>query len=55
MLDPRLPLTKRDLANISVLITADLIFLTHSPLPDLLIELLLTGKVLFQGWRKLQA
>jgi len=49
------------IANTSVLAAAGLVFLTHSPLPDLVVGLLLTvvfaksaGKVLSQGWRELQ-
>lgn len=49
------------IANTSVLAAAGLVFLTHSPIPDLVVGLLLTvvfaksaGKVLSQGWRELQ-
>jgi Co/Zn/Cd efflux system component len=49
------------IANISVLVAAGLIVLTHSFLPDLIVGLFLTfvfaksaGKVLSQSWRELQ-
>jgi Co/Zn/Cd efflux system component len=49
------------IANISVLVAAGLVFVTHSFLPDLAVGLLLTlifvrsaGKVLSQSWRELQ-
>ncbi|PSO50057.1 MAG: cation transporter [Cyanobacteria bacterium SW_9_44_58] len=48
------------IANTSVLAAAGLVFLTHSPIPDLVVGGLLTvvfaksaGKVLYQGWREL--
>ena len=48
------------IANTSVLAASGLVFLTHSPIPDLVVGLLLTvvfaksaGKVLSQGWREL--
>ena len=49
------------IANTSVLAAAGLVFLTRSPIPDLVVGLLLTvvfaksaGKVLSQGWRELE-
>lgn len=49
------------IANVSVLIAAGLVFLTHSILPDLAVGLLITyiftksaGKVLAQSWREMQ-
>jgi Co/Zn/Cd efflux system component len=49
------------IANTSVLIAAELVFLTHSVLPDLAVGLLLTfifaksaGKVLSQSWREIE-
>jgi cation diffusion facilitator family transporter len=49
------------IANTSVLAAAGLIFLTHSPLPDLAVGLLLTfvfaksaGQVLSQSWREMR-
>ncbi|WP_253188241.1 cation transporter [Leptolyngbya sp. 'hensonii'] len=49
------------IANTSVLVAAGLIFLTHSPLPDLAIGLLLTfifaksaGQVLSQSWKEMR-
>lgn len=49
------------IANVSVLVAAGLVFITHSVLPDLAVGLLLTfvfaksaGKVLSQSWREMQ-